>query len=157
MLVLYVFLRAFIFESFNIPTQSMVPFLEPGDRVLVSKLSYHLHAVHRGDVVVFSPPKAALVLGKDKLIKRVIGLPGDVVESSNGHMVINGKLLPEPYLPRGVVTDGVKRQRIPAGSYWMMGDNRGDSADSRFFGTVRRSAIVGRAFFHLWHWPIGFM
>jgi signal peptidase I len=135
----------------------MVPYLRPGDHVLVSRLSYRLHDVHRGDVIVFSPPKAARALTNSKLIKRVIGLPGDVVESNAGHVVVNGRALPEGYLPSSVKTEGITRQTIPRGRYWVMGDNRGDSADSRFFGTVTRGSIIGRAFFHIWPWPIGFM
>ncbi len=157
MLLLFLGMRSFVFESFSIPTPSMVPYLEPGDRVLVSRLSYHFHDVHRGDVVVFGPPKAARTITSSKLIKRVIGLPGDVVESAGGKVLVNGKPLREPYLAKGVVTDGVKRQTIAKGRYWMMGDNRGDSADSRFFGSVAGGTIVGRAFFHIWPWPVGFM
>jgi signal peptidase I len=123
----------------------------------VSKLSYHLHAVHRGDVVVFDPPKSATRLQGDRLIKRVVALPGETIESKDGKLLVNGKALPESYLPRATVTDEVKRQTLPAGRYWVMGDNRGNSADSRFFGSVTRGAIVGRAFFHVWPPPIGLM
>jgi signal peptidase I len=93
------------------------------------------------------------------LVKRVIALPGETVESKDGHILVNGQQLPEKYLAASVKTDSppVKRQTVPAGRYWVMGDNRGNSSDSRFFGAIPRGSIVGRAFFHLWPTPIGFM
>jgi signal peptidase I len=157
MLLLFVFLRAFVFESFSIPTPSMVPYLEPGDRVLVSRLSYRLHDVHRGDVIVFDAPKGATALQGERLIKRVIALPGETVESRDGHILVNGKQLPETYLPKSTVTEGVKKLTLPKGRYWVMGDNRSNSADSRFFGSITRGSIIGRAFFHIWPWPVGLM
>jgi signal peptidase I len=157
MLLLFVLLRSFVFESFSIPTPSMVPYLEPGDRVLVSRLSYRLHAVHRGDVIVFDAPRNATALQGERLIKRVIALPGETVESKDGHILINGKQLAEKYLPKTTVTEGVKRLKLPRGRYWVMGDNRANSADSRFFGSISRGSIIGRAFFHIWPWPVGFM
>ena len=157
MLVLYAFLRSFVMESYSIPTESMAPYLDPGDRVLVSKMSYRLHEVHRGDVVVFKAPRKAAAVGADRLIKRVIALPGETVESKDGKIYVNDQALDESYLPKATTTDNVARQKLPAGRYWMMGDNRGNSADSRFFGSITRDAIVGRAFFHLWPWPVGLM
>jgi signal peptidase I len=157
MLLLYAFIRSFVMESFSIPTSSMAPYLKPGDRVLVSRLSYRLHDVHRGDVVVFSPPKSATGLQDEKLIKRVIALPGEIVESKDGHIVINGKPLAEKYLSASVKSENVKPQKVPAGRFWVMGDNRTNSADSRFFGTIAKGSIIGRAFFHLWPTPIGLM
>jgi signal peptidase I len=157
MFVLYAGMRTFVFESYSIPTASMVPYLEPGDRVLVSKLSFRMHDVHRGDVVVFNTPADARTLGGDKLIKRVIALPGETVESRDGKVYVNDRALTESYLPNATKTENLKRQTVPAGRYLVLGDNRDNSADSRFFGTIRRGAIVGRAWFHIWPWPIGFM
>jgi len=157
MLVLYVFMRAFVFQSFSIPTPSMAPYLNPGDRVLVTPLGYRLHSVRRGDVIVFKTPAKARALGGNRLIKRVIALPGETVESRDGKLYVNGKQLAEKYLPPATVTENVAKQTIPKGRYWVMGDNRGNSADSRFFGTIPRGSIVGRAFFHLWPTPIGLM
>jgi signal peptidase I len=155
MFVLFLLLRAFVMESFTIPSPSMAPYLVPGDRVLVSRISYDLHAIHRGDVIVFDRPLP--FLNEAHLIKRVIALPGETVESRDGRIYVNDKLLPETYLAKGVRTDGVARQKVPPGKYWVMGDNRTNSGDSRFFGPIRRGLVVGRAFFHLWRPPFGFM
>lgn len=157
MLVLYVVLRSFVMESYSIPTASMAPYLDPGDRVLVSKLSYHLHDVNRGDVIVFDAPDRAAAIGADRLVKRVIALPGETVESKDGKVFVNDEPLAEGYLPNATRTENVARQTVPADSFWVMGDNRANSADSRFFGPITGNSIVGRAFFHLWPWPIGFM
>jgi signal peptidase I len=120
------------------------------DRVLVNKHSYHLHPVHRGDIVVFKAPKEERTAQIKDLVKRVIGLPGDTLEARDGHIYVNDRLLKEPYLPKGTVTDNLPRQVIPAGSYFMMGDNRGESSDSRVFGPIKRSTIIGRAFIKMW-------
>ncbi len=155
MFVLFLLLRSFVMASFTIPTGSMAPYLEPGDRVLVSKLSYRLHDINRGDVVVFDRPLP--FLNERTLIKRVVALPGETVESRDGKLFVNDSPLPERYLRAGTRTEGVSRQKVPAGSYWVMGDNRLNSADSRFFGPMKRNLVVGRAFFHLWRPPFGFM
>ncbi len=121
------------------------------DRVLVNKWSYRLHAIHRGDVVVFTKPRN-LVSNDTDLIKRVIGLPGDKVSFADGHVYIDGKQLSEPYLDRGTITANVPGQRqctaaapcvVPTGQIWVMGDNRGDSEDSRYFGSIPESTVVG--------------
>ncbi len=98
--------KTFLIQAFYIPSGSMEPTLKPGDRVLVNKLSYDLHGVHRGDIVVFkSPPgEAASDPSVKDLIKRVIGLPGDRIQAINGQVYIDGKLLKEPYLPAGTIT-----------------------------------------------------
>jgi len=121
------------------------------DRVLVNKLAYHAHPIHRGDIVVFTRPKleSGAPTIKD-LIKRVIATPGDTIESSGGHLLINGRVLVEPYLPPGTITSGVDRQVIPSGEYWVMGDNRSNSRDSRFFQAIPKSLVVGRAFVRVW-------
>jgi signal peptidase I len=143
--------RAFVVQSYFIPSASMEPTLLVGDRILVDKLSYHLHAVHRGDIVVFAtPPKEVANPGISDLVKRVIGLPGEVVSSSKGRVDINGKPLAEPWLPKGTVTTGIMTQTVPANEYFVMGDNRSDSQDSRFFGPISRSLIVGRVFVRVW-------
>jgi signal peptidase I len=142
--------RTFVLQTYFIPSPSMEPTLLVGDRILVDKLSYHLHGVSRGDIVVFAkPPKETDPSIKD-LVKRVIGLPGDTVSSSGGRVYINGKALPEPWLPRGTVTTGIATQRIPPNEYFVMGDNRSDSQDSRFFGPIPRSLIVGRVVLRIW-------
>ena len=106
-------IKTFLLQAFYIPSDSMNPTLVQRDRVLVNKLSYHFHDVHRGDIVVFKrPPEETDPKIKD-LIKRVIGLPGDTIESRDGHMYVNGKLLKESYLDKGVLTDGVVLQTVP--------------------------------------------
>lgn len=152
-LVLASLIRAFLGLAFWIPSESMVPTLKVHDRVVVSRLSYRLHDVNRGDIVVFENPgfagkrKYALpeqlarnvleVMGigqpKEKnLIKRVIALPGETIEGRDGAIFINGKKLNEPYLPAGTLPgDGFSPQTIPAASVWVMGDNRNNSCDSR--------------------------
>ncbi len=149
-LVVAALIKTFLLQAFYIPSPSMTPTLQVHDRVLVNKLSYDLHGVHRGDIVVFKGPQE----GPEKdLIKRVVGLPGDVVEGSDGHVVVNGKPLAEPYLPDDVVTTSFGPVTIAPNHYWVMGDNRRNSSDSRVFGAIAKSQIIGRAFVKVW--PIG--
>jgi signal peptidase I len=148
-LVIALLIKTFLFQAFYIPSESMTPTLKIHDRVLVNKLSYKLHPVHRGDIVVFKAPPHADP-GIDDLVKRVVGLPGEVVEGHGGHVYIDGKRLPETYLRSAVTTSAFGSQRIPANSYWVMGDNRGNSKDSRSFGVITKSQIVGRVFFRIW-------
>jgi len=149
-LIIAILIKTFLFQAFYIPSASMDPTLKVDDRVLVNKLSYHLHSVHRGDIVVFkAPPEERTEKIKD-LVKRVIGLPGDTIESRDGQVYINDRRLKEPYLPKGTRTEDLPRTVIPAGHYFMMGDNRGASSDSRVFGPIARSTIIGRAFVKMW-------
>lgn len=149
-----ILVRTFVFQSFYIPSGSMIPTLKVGNRVLVNELSYDFHPIHRGDVIVFRTPpddRGNPVI-KD-LVKRVVGLPGDTVSSANGKLEINGKPLSEPYLPPGTVTSGVPTEKIPPGELWVMGDNRQNSEDSRFFGPISEKLIVGRV--SIRYWPLG--
>jgi signal peptidase I len=147
-------------QAFYIPSESMSPTLEVGDRLLVNKWSYRLHDVNRGDIVVFERPDGETSDIKD-LVKRVIALPNETVTISDGHVLIDGHVLDEPYLPDGVRTEAVGSYpcppanpcHIPEGHVWVMGDNRTESKDSRFFDSIPESKIVGRAFFRVW--PIG--
>jgi signal peptidase I len=150
-LVVALVIKTFLFQAFYIPSASMEPTLKPDDRVLVNKLSYKMHAIHRGDIVVFKrPPSEADDPTIKDLIKRVIGLPGDTIEERGGEVFINGQELKEPYLPPGTVTSMLPLQTVPAGRYFVMGDNRTNSKDSRYIGTIPRSLIVGRAFIRVW-------
>jgi signal peptidase I len=142
-------IKTFLFQAFFIPSESMVPTLKVHDRVLVNKLSYKMHPIHRGDIVVFTRPPNEPSDIKD-LVKRVIGLPGETIEGRNGQVYINGRLLEEPYLPRGTITPTFSPVIIPANSIWVMGDNRQNSADSHVFGPIRESSIVGRVFLRIW-------
>jgi signal peptidase I len=154
--------RAFVVQTFYIPSGSMEPTLKLGDRILVDKLSYHLHGVGRGDIVVFAtPPLEPPIPGVQDLVKRVIGLPGETISFVYGQVRINGKPLHEPWLPRGTVTTYTTPQipgcspaaqgcKIPRNEYFVMGDNRGDSQDSRYFGPIPSSLIVGRVFLRIY-------
>jgi signal peptidase I len=128
-----------------------------GDRVLVNKLSYRLHEMHRGDVVVFRRPPNFPVRDDD-LIKRVIGIPGDKVAAHDHQVFINGRELNEPYVETNCGgTEDFGPVTVPAGHLWMMGDNRCDSSDSRVFGPIDEKLVVGRAFVLIWppgrvHW-----
>jgi signal peptidase I len=148
-LAIALLLRTFLFQAFYIPSASMEPTLNIDDRVLVNKLSYKLHDVHRGDIVVFEkPPQETSDI--DDLVKRVIGLPGETVEGRDGHVYVDGKLLRESYLDEAVVTSNFAAVTVPANSLWVMGDNRPASRDSRYFGPIRESTVVGRVFLRIW-------
>jgi len=155
-------IRHWVFQPFWIPSGSMEDTLVVGDRVLVNKLSYHLHDIHRGDVVVFEHPANWELDDEVKdLIKRVIGLPGDTVKIEHCNVFIDGKQLIEPYTDgqctepaSGVVDpDGDGQFVVPDDVVFVMGDNRGGSQDSRVHGYVPEDDIVGRAFVVIW--PIG--
>jgi len=149
-LAVALFVRGFLIQAFYIPSESMVPTLVKNDRVLVNKLSYKLHDVHRGDVVVFTaPPGAATAQVKD-LIKRVVGLPGETIEGRNGSIFINNKPLDEPYLPPDVRSRDFPPEKVPPARVWVLGDNRQDSRDSTFFKSIDEHSIVGRAFVKIW-------
>ncbi|MGH9030382.1 MAG: signal peptidase I [Acidimicrobiales bacterium] len=143
--------RAYAIQSFFIPTGSMTPTLTPGDRVIVDKLA---GPIHRGDIVVFHnvPADAG---GPPILVKRVIGLPGEVISGTATRVFIDGKLLAQPWLPppKGDCADQSKSitpTRIAANHYFVMGDCRGNSDDSRFWGTVPASNIVGKVDVIVW-------
>jgi signal peptidase I len=151
--------RGFVLQSFWIPSASMVPTLQVKDRVLVNRLAYKMHPIHRGDVVVFErPPGIKTDASVKDLIKRVIGLPGETIEFSEEHVLVNGRLLNEPYIPDGVPTLpktlGAKIV-VPPGHILVLGDNRESSNDGRFFGPIPEDLVVGRAFVMVWpfkHW-----
>jgi signal peptidase I len=142
-------IKTFLLQAFYIPSLSMAPTLKVNDRVLVNKLSYDLHEVNRGDLVVFESPPNEGSQTKD-LIKRVIGLPGETVESRDGQIYINGQVLEEPYLGPDVTTGPLEKVTVPADHLWVMGDNRPNSRDSRFFGAIPESLVIGRAFIRVW-------
>jgi signal peptidase I len=158
-LVLAVGVRTYVAQMFYIPSGSMLPTLQIGERIVVDKLSYHLHAVERGDIVVFRRPPLEQVDYSD-LVKRVIGLPGETISAVGGRVYIDGKPLDEPWLPRPLPTtspsplpQGFSLNHpftIPAGEYYVMGDNRTDSEDSRYFGPISGSLIVGKMAFEVW-------
>ncbi len=150
--------RTFVLAHFVVEGSSMYSTLETGDRVFVNKLSYRLHDPNRGDVVVLHQITGA---SERDLIKRVIGLPGETVEVRNCTVLIDGRVLNEPYLDPTVVTptdcggDYDSSEPIPEDHVFVMGDNRGGSQDSRVIGPVSEDDLVGRAFVVFWpqsHW-----
>lgn len=158
-LLLAVGVRAFVAQMFYIPSGSMLPTLQVGDRIVVDKLSYHLHGVDRGDVVVFRRPPLEQADYAD-LVKRVVGLPGETVSLAGGRVYIDGKALAEPWLPTPApVTSPSPLPEafslnhpftVPPGEYFVMGDNRTDSEDSRYFGPISEDLIVGKMAFVAW-------
>ena len=144
--------KAFLVQAFFIPSPSMVPTLEVHDRVLVNQLSYRLHDVHRGDVVVFERPPNDAGAIRD-LIKRVVATGGDTIETRGDTLYVNDKAVKEPYVRTSSIGSPVTRRTIPSGQVFVMGDNRTNSSDSRVFGPIEENSIVGRAFVKIW--PLG--
>lgn len=142
-------LRAFVFQAFFIPSESMETTLLVDDRLLVNKLSYRVGEVDRGEIVVFRRTEDQPGEFRE-LIKRVIGLPGETVEARDNTIFINGQVLIEPYLTPGEVIGDFGPVDVPADQYFVMGDNRDNSGDSRVFGPIDREQIIGRAFFLFW-------
>jgi len=143
--------KTFLLQAFYIPSLSMAPTLDIRDRVLVNKLSYDLHEINRGDVVVFKSPKTDEAAEVKDLIKRVVALPGETIETRDGRVVVNGVQLEESYLqPETAPGPPVERQMVPERHVFVMGDNRSNSKDSRSFGAIPESLVVGRAFVKVW-------
>ena len=144
--------RAYAAQTFYVPSGSMLPTLQIGDRLVVDKLS---STIQRGDIVVFhrapgdSDPQYA------DLVKRVIGLPGETIASTGNTVLIDGRPMAQPWLPRltGACSQpaaNVPITKIPDGRYFVMGDCRGDSSDSRYWGTVPSSDIIGKVTVVVW-------
>ena len=141
--------KTFLIQAFYIPSGSMEPTLKPGDRVLVAKT---LYSIHRGDIIVFKKPPSDHAPGVSDLIKRVIGLPGDRISAHGGDVYVNGHQLNESWLPKvdRNVTSTFGPDKIPKGEYFVMGDNRTNSDDSRFIGDIPAKLIVGKMFIKIW-------
>ena len=174
-LILTILVKGFLIQAFYIPSRSMEPTLDVGDRVVVNRLAYRLGDPAHGQVAVFLRPtgveqapgggplswvRRAVAQGlggtppgNEDLIKRVVGLPGDVLEGRDGYLWRNGSRVDEPYMRPGTFTSDFKKVRIKPDHLWVMGDNREDSADSRVFGQIHRSALVGRAVLTVWPIP----
>lgn len=151
-LILAISIRIFIAEPRYIPSDSMIPTLHTGDRLVVEKVSYHFHPPKAGDIVVFEPPEQLQSLGyrKDQVfIKRIIGKPGDLVKVNNGKVYINDRPLSEDYIaePPDYQLVSVK---VPEAEFFVMGDNRNDSNDSHIWGFLPKQNIIGRAIFRFW-------
>jgi signal peptidase I len=126
----------------------MYPTLDNDDLLIASKVDYHFHPPQRGDIVILKPP-----FGQNDLIKRVVGLPGDHFEIRDGHVYINGRQLQEPYINPAepwTVNANSTEQIIPSGYFFVMGDNRNHSSDSRAFGPIRNDDIEARAWLRIW-------
>jgi signal peptidase I len=155
-LALAFFVRGTIAEARYIPSESMLPTLEVGDRLIVEKLSYRFHTPQRGDIVVFNPPERAHGNG-NAFIKRVIGLPGERIDIHDGRVFINGKSLSEPYIqeqplyhPPDWDSLEIPGGLIPAGKVFVMGDNRNNSQDSHVWGALPIQNIIGDTVFRFW-------
>jgi len=171
-LIVAVLVKTFLIQVFWIPSASMEATLDIGDRVIVNKISYRFGDPGRGDVVVFEPEtfedesivtkisrnlleSVGLRTPESDLIKRVIGLPGETVEIRDSTVLIDGNPLREPYLAPNLTMRDEGPWEVPAGHYFVMGDNRNSSNDSRRFGAIDGGRIVGRAFSVVWppsHW-----
>jgi signal peptidase I len=141
------FVRPFVLEAFRIPSESMVPTLEVGDRVLANKFIYRFTEPERGGIVVFKDVEG----GEVDLIKRVVGVPGDEVEVRSGTLLVNGEPQNEPYLNREIPDDSFfGPSRLSEGEVFVMGDNRANAWDSRVFGPLPVENIEGEAFMRFW-------
>jgi signal peptidase I len=137
----------FLYQPVRVEGTSMLPRLEDSDRLFINKFVYHISSIERGDVVVFHYPRNT----EQSYIKRVIGLPGDRVRIDHGVVWLNGKPQLEPYVPEEYQdTESMAEIMVPPGSYFMMGDHRCISWDSRRFGSVESSYIYGKAVFVYW-------
>lgn len=146
-LVIVLPVRYFIFQPFLVQGSSMEPNFYRGDYLIVDELSYRIREPKRGEVIVFKYP------GNPRLrfIKRIIGLPGEDIKIENGQILINGKILDESnYLSKETITDGFFRIKLKENEYFVLGDNRMASSDSRRWGPLPKNNIVGRALFRAW-------
>lgn len=151
-LVLVVIIRTFVLDTRIVPTTSMVPTIQPGDRLFVEKITLRFQGLERGEVIVFKPPTQSALT--DDLIKRLIALPGDTVETKGGKLYVNGVPQDEPYLAepiqytRPIVT-------VKPGEIYVMGDNRNRSYDSHEWGCAAIDDVKGKAL--LTYWPLNRM
>jgi signal peptidase I len=159
-------IKAWVVNPYRIPSSSMEPTLHcarPGqgceaglsDRVLANRFIYHFRDPHRGEIIVFNTPKTAQEMcgASGTFVKRLIGLPGDTVtERAGGNVYINGTKLNEPYIKadRRTHDSTTGTWRVPKGEYFFMGDNRGESCDSRRWGSVPRDNLIGKVFATYW-------
>jgi signal peptidase I len=153
--------RTFVIQTYLIPSPSMNPTFYNGNRILVNKLSVDFGTINVGDIVVFKAPSDVAKICNDPvadLVKRVIGVPGDSLSSKGNTIYVNGKKLHQKWshFP-SLGGEEIQPMTLPAGQYFMMGDNHANSCDSRMWGTVPRSDIIGKVFLKIWplsewHW-----
>lgn len=159
-LVVALVVKTWLFQAFYIPSGSMEPTLEIGDRVLVNKISYDIADVDRGDIVVFERPESWGTGDIQDLIKRVVALPGETIAVVDGAVLVDGEPLVEAYLADGVTTPAffpdsgcVPQCTLGPDEIFVLGDNRGNSDASNHFGPLPFEAVVGRAFVRVWPLP----
>ena len=159
-LIIFLVIQNFVAQPYQVQQMSMENTLQPGEYVLVDKLTPRIDDYSRGDVVVFSPPEGYDQGGNTPFIKRVIGLPGDQISVRDGQVIVNGKALDEPYTFPGNApyqpTEAPPDRTdwtIAADELFVLGDHRAASSDSRVFGPIKRDSVIGRAW--LRYWPIG--
>lgn len=141
------FIILFLYQPVRVEGTSMLPALEDQDRLFINKMAFRVGEIHRGDIVVFHYPRDPA----KSYIKRVIALPGDLLRIDRGTLYVNGREVAEPYVPARFEDERSQPEiRIPAGQYYVMGDHRSISSDSREFGPVERSLIYGKAAFVFW-------
>jgi signal peptidase I len=147
--IISAFIIVFLYQPVRVEGTSMLPMLEDQDRLFINKIAYRVGDIHPGDVVVFQYPRDP----SKSYIKRVIALPGDRLRIDHGRVYVNGKVLDEPYVPERFTDDRSQPEMVlPAHEYWVMGDHRSISSDSRDFGPVERELIYGKAAFV--YWPV---
>ena len=160
-LIIFFVIQTFVAQPYKVQQRSMQHTLEPEEYVLVDKLTPRFDTYKRGDIVVFTPPPDWVQEDGTPFIKRVIGLPGETVDIHGGHVYIDGTQINEPYLyteppdpsPQPTTVQGDQHTWVvPQGDVFLMGDHRQNSEDSRTFGTVAESQVIGRAW--LRYWPL---
>jgi signal peptidase I len=151
-LAISMFIIVFLYQPVKVEGTSMMPGLADQERIFINKYAYRIGAIERGDVVVFQYPGDP----SKNYIKRIVGVPGDGIEIRHGAVYVNGSRLVEPYVPERFRDErSMSELVVPVGSYFVLGDHRNLSSDSRDFGPVERKAIFGKAVFA--YWPTGMM
>lgn len=146
--ILALVIRTFLFQPFYIPSGSMEPTLQVGDKIIVNKLTTRFKEPERGQIVVFKFPYDP----SQDFVKRIIGLPGETVEIRDSQVYINGEPLEEEYLPEGLVYPDFPPVTVPEDSYFVLGDNRNNSQDSRTWGPLPREFVIGQVM--VIYWPL---
>lgn len=146
-LIVAAFIIMFLYQPVKVEGTSMLPGLDDQERIFINKFVYHLEPIERGDIVVFRYPRDP----SKSYIKRVVAVGGDRVRIEDGHVYVNGERLREPYVPREFDDDrSYPETTVPSGAYFLLGDHRTSSSDSRDFGPVGRRFIYGKAVFSYW-------
>lgn len=158
-LVITLLIRTFILDQYEIPSGSMQPTIEINDRVFAEKVSYHFSTVNQGDIITFDNPYPSPDMHDAVLIKRVIATEGQIIDLKDGQVLVDGVILEEPYT-HGLPSEPLSTQhpgveisfpyQVPQDEIWVMGDNRINSLDSRYFGPIEEESVLGRAILRIW-------